>query len=87
MNHRKVLRQSDRRNGHASFYMIEFKNGPDRQGPKYCLHCHRPFLLGEPWQLSWDPEHVYAVGTHNRCIFESRDKHAARKGQSKNRRS
>jgi hypothetical protein len=51
---------------------IEYMTGPSRKGPKRCLHCHKPFKKGEPWQRITspaDPQHgAYAVGIHAACL-------------------
>jgi hypothetical protein len=45
--------------------------GPSQEGPKKCLHCHQPFLVGETWLRMTspsDPEYgSYTVGIHLRC--------------------
>ncbi len=51
--------------------VIEFKYGPDKNGPQHCLCCRRPFVVDDFRQMSWDPQHVYAVGIHTICIAVS----------------
>jgi hypothetical protein len=48
--------------------LIEYKSGPDTNGPARCLKCLEPFKDGESWQKVWDPEHQYAIGIHSACL-------------------
>jgi len=51
---------------------IEYMMGPNRKGPKRCLHCHKPFKQGETWQRHTSPKDPklgsYVVGIHSACL-------------------
>ncbi len=51
---------------------VENRVGPSPDGPKLCMHCHKPFAKGEAWQRLTsppDPEFgSYTVGIHEKCL-------------------
>jgi hypothetical protein len=53
---------------------IEYMTGPNRKGPKRCLHCRKPFKQGETWQRHTSPkesrQRSYVVGIHSACLSQ-----------------
>lgn len=52
-------------------FVVEFRVGPDAQGPQKCLVCQRPFTRGEAWKRYSSPPDSklgsYIIGIHDCC--------------------
>ncbi len=67
----KVIAES-KRNGATQYTLIEYLVGPNPDGARLSLHCHTPFLEGEPWQRHTSPPDPKfgsdVVWIHQKCL-------------------
>ncbi len=56
--------------GTRTMILIEYKYGPDPDGPTRCFVCLKPFVNSDQWQKWWDTNKEYAIGIHSNCIVK-----------------